>query len=220
MNYCFFITDKGHLLSHYKKGTPKQIMEPIVFKVPMSLRFFTINGIEGPYFCLKHLQNDSKIFSKYKNINHITDEDKILTLTNTFKLKRDEKIKFDFVKLLLHVSIGTYDNKTNEVSGVHLISNNKINITKIIKLYKNGTFEAEFEILNPYTTTTVKKELSTFFPETWDNQKLFEELKFALKDVKKLESSKSKYLGFSSCGMPILFIIVNDSLKTAYPYIE
>jgi hypothetical protein len=113
------------------------------------------------------------------------------------------------------------DISRKNVSGIHLFDSDKIRILKVInKENDNGIFSAEIEVLNKRTDKWIKKEsVTTFFPISWNLQKLIIECFFAYKN--RIKINETEYKGKTKSGISICFQY-NDfgEFKTLYPIYE
>ena len=110
--------------------------------------------------------------------------------------------------------------KRGKCFGIHLFCTSYHRNVEIIQpADKNGIWQALLETRHPKTNTWVKKEKSsTMFPKIWDEKMLKIKLIEAFENKKKKTSYK--YIGFTHCKVPIVFIFQKGIISSVYPLIE
>ena len=113
-----------------------------------------------------------------------------------------------------------------EVSGVHhnsAIDNLKVKLTNKSTPDANGVYTAKVsmyhEDLKPINGTgwKAKKKTSTFFPDSWDQNKVLTEISHAFESKTLKPGSSYRYTGYTSEGIEIEMIIRDEKIETAYP---
>ena len=89
-------------------------------------------------------------------------------------------------------------------------------------IHPNGLIEYKFEMADMNGKIHKKngnRGYSTLFPEDWSNEKIKEEVLYALKNAQR--TKQNYYKGTSKDGkIKIEFIIKNNKIKTVYPIVE
>lgn len=115
---------------------------------------------------------------------------------------------------------------TFSVSGVHhssAVDNVNVRISEKSVPDANGVYTAKVEMyhqdLKPINGTGWKKKgsLSTFFPDSWNHEKVLIEISHAMENKMLVAGFANKYRGTTSNGITIEMFINNGILDTAYP---
>ena len=214
--YCYYIltdvmtTAKGDL----------KIGERII-AIPTTEQIFFFEEGEGPFYNIEILKEKSKIYINLKN-NNPRRAHKILQSKYISKISHAqlyyEDITFDSKLMDIWQHIVRGDEKVNDISGVHFYDKRFVKIKEILNKNLKGVILAIIEAKKKESENWIeRKEPTTLFPLTWSIQQLSDELEFAFKNKIRENEMSNRYRGTSYNGVEIIFVIVKNKVKTAYP---
>jgi hypothetical protein len=104
--------------------------------------------------------------------------------------------------------------------GIHYFQKELHKINELITPANElGIWEATIYMLHPKTKNWVsKKKSSTFFPENWDYNTLLLKIKEAFDN--KRQTHSYKFLGNTSCGIPVVFLYRDNIVVACYPILN
>lgn len=123
----------------------------------------------------------------------------------------------------------TLENATQpkfEVTGVHhviSVDNLKVRIKNKSMLDANGVYTAKVEMYHDDLKTIngtgwkTKKKASTFFPDSWNQDKILMEISHAFESKTIVPGSSYRYTGYTSEKIKIEMIIREGKIETAFP---
>ena len=180
--------------------------------------------LDGPYFDLKGLINNSKIYGDLKKrspkrANKIIQKENIKIAEGMFFSPKDRIFDFEFIRGFVHSVFGNFKNE--EVTGIHFYDESKIKIKELIDTNSKGVWRAKIEVLDPYSNKWREKQKPTdFFPKEWDRTIILDELYFANMNKKIKNGTNNVYEGVTKSGINVIFIIENNKIKTIYPILN
>jgi len=185
---------------------------------------FIPEEVDGPFDTIQELKKSSTIYKNLKLSNpkraqRIIDQKNIVKVVNSIIYPDDDSEYFNHIyNLMLHSSTGKVDR--NGVLGIHLYNPDRVRILEITKpVNKQGIWEASIEVFCQNSNKWIKKANSTtFFPRSWNLQRLVLECKPAYE--KRIRLTERKYIGLTQSGVSITMIFDNGRLKTIYPNYE
>jgi hypothetical protein len=202
-------------------GKDDKLRKPYkVIRIPVDFR----NRFKGEFFLsLRSLRRNSLIWKQYhkldpKSAEKITKKEFIETIKEI--IITPSNIEFDEVsyKILKHSLSGEL--KKN-MTGVHLVSdllqNEDYKIVKTQKADLNGVWKANIEYYSKLRNKKFEKLNSTMFPESWSVDKFMFEINFAFLNKKIDLEDNEKFNSITESGVPVVFVIKNNKLKTVYP---
>lgn len=117
--------------------------------------------------------------------------------------------------ILQHLIMGEI--KRGKSYGIHFFHNGLHRIDEITKPANTlGVWEATIQVRHPKTNAWVsKKKPSTFFPKAWTQEMLLIKLEEAFQAKQKVQPYK--FLGKTSCGIPVCFLIKDKLITSCFP---
>jgi hypothetical protein len=214
-------------------GNPKFIQEVriIPFSKSMIIQYgFALNtvneDIEGPFISIPHLEHCSIIYNMIKLRNPQKASQLFIS-----KIRRVKSITFEkyftieFQKLLPSIIEHTFLGKTLKkgYSGLHFYNTDLIELTKRSKIGDKGLWNTSVGLKLSQTDKVITKYTrndSTYWPYDWTIEKVIIEISIAWKNKYKEKDSNYRYRGKTSNDISVLFVIVNNTLKSVYPVME
>lgn len=224
MNICYYIARNAAMVKNTKKNEfgglePGERIITMDTNLPITLNN---EDFEGPFYDLKGLIENSKIYKTLKNKNprrahKIIQPECIGTPESFIRSPRGREYEVDFVKGFVHSILGNFNE--NDVTGIHLYDQKKVNIIEVIETNDKGVWRAKIEAYDSKEKKWKPKEkLTDFFPKEWDKTVLLDELYFADKNKSLKAGSQKKYEAVTKSGINVVFIIeLNGKVKTIYP---
>lgn len=197
-----------------------KLLKPFrIVRLPDSFPFKPSRG----YGTIRELRRNDTEWKKYyeadpKSAIKITESKFVLDAEYFVFLPMDDE-SFNRVsyKLLKHTVMGELSNK---VMGIHMISRmnpNIISVTQKALEDKVGVWKADIEYYSVERDKKYIKKDSTMFPKYWDPTTFMFKIYEAYKAKVQCDFDENTFHSYTSCGVPVDFIIRNGDLKTVYP---
>ena len=221
--YRFFIVS-GYVSSMDDgQGLPEG---PRIFKVPPFHPY--VEPADGPYLSIRNLKRNSRIYKELERKNakrarKITEERFIIEPADFILTPRtDEGLPIELVGAIQHCIKGKVKGKS--VSGMHYFSDSHMRIVEFLRTNATtGVWEAKVEFYDKRTKKWIEKtNPSTFFPQTWILQRVFDECVYAYFNMEreKVSGKNNVYRTKTKSGVTIYLVIIQEKLKTLYPSID
>jgi hypothetical protein len=226
MEYCFYIAKNVKIIKGTKISEIGDLLDGeriIAFPTNLPL-IIGSKDLEGPFLNIENLIKHSIFYNELKLKNpkrarKIIKQEYIEKTVDLILSPKNETYSFNFIDGFVHSISGNFDN--NDVTGIHFYDSSKIKITEILGFNKNGIWRAKIEAFDWRTKKWIKKEKpSDFFPIDWNKTRLLEELNFANQSKTLIVGTKHKYEGVTKSGIHVIFIVINEKIKTVYPVYE
>lgn len=222
MNVCFYITKNTKVIKNSKKSEIGDLVDGArIFEIDTNLQIINSKDLEGPFFDLKGLIENSIVYKELKKENSKR-ANKIILKENIFRpidyilSPKGRKYEFNFIESFSHSVFGTFGE--DDVKGIHYFDEAKIRVINIIENNEKGVFRANIEAFDSKSNQWKKKDKPTdFFPITWSKDQLLDELYFANDNKTLKKDTKNVYEGKTKSGINVIFIIVSGKIKTVYP---
>ncbi|HFK5508606.1 EndoU domain-containing protein [Elizabethkingia anophelis] len=176
---------------------------------------------EGPFNSIVDLRKKSIIYSKIQLQKHrerVAANKNVKEIKDFIGIPKESSYELSFIKAFHHINVGKI--QKNEVKGVHFFNPDRIRILEIVDENKEtGVYLAKISKYNEDTKKWVeKKELTHFFPNSWNLNRLFHELNYAYEH--KIYEEGNIYLSRTSCGINVKLIIKGTEIMTIFPLLN
>ncbi len=216
MKYLYYIIKNGRSEIHNLQT------DRYIFKVEASdekneiIRYY---DFEGPYSNINELITDSKFYnelklSKPKTASKLILPQNIPPLKKIIFVPKNKKFDNSLFTFLNHSFVPKF--KNGEISGIHFFEPTKTRILNIYDINLKGVLDAEIQMYDNENKKWINKR-TTLFPLHWTEGNLLAELELAYLYRFPIVNKKNQFGGVTSKGIKVIFIIVNDIPKTAYP---
>ena len=191
-----------------------------IFKTIHVIPYIGIGGdFEGPYFTINELIKNSLFYKELKEVKPGTAAKLILpeniqTLKKTILVPKAKKFKIELATYVNHSLVPKF--KNGGISGLHFFD---IINTRILKIYgrnNKGVVDADIQKFDKESNQWINKR-TTLFPLNWHEGNLIAELDLAYLYRFPIINKKFQFGGMTSEGIKVIFIIVNEKPKSAYP---
>ena len=224
MNVCYYIARNAAMVKNTKMSEVGDLTTGVRI-LPMSTNMpiiFNSKDLEGPFYDLKSLIENSLVYKELKKTNprrahKIIQPENIRIPEDYIKTPKGRTFELDFIKGFVHSIFGNF--KEHDVTGIHFYDEAKVKIIEFLESNEKGVWRAKIEAYDFRTKKWKPKDKATnFFPKDWDKNILLDELYFADKNKKLKEGTERVYNAVTRSGINVKFIIEkNGKVKTIYP---
>jgi len=220
-NYYYYIHKNARIDN---RNNPNNL--PVISRIcrennTIYIRYTNRNEAEGPFSSIYELEQKSFILSEVKLEKH---RKRILKTSNMFEVKDfiktdcSDTFSLDFMDSFSHITMGKISDK--KVKGIHFYNPKIIRILQVLEMdSKTKVYSARISRLNQQTGKWIdKEEITTFFPDEWTIDKLFQEYNYAFRNKVKIKGRE--YHSRTSEGILVKIVMDNGKIITFYPIFD